>query len=129
MLAGGLTLACFYIGVRAIQRRGWPMLRYATFIPTLIAVAFLVRVALPSSDATLSVRQFAQTLPPAPALAVFEVHRSVEYGLAFYRNQPVWRYEGGEHVSGVLTSKDGIKKETVEIARGSLCREHIELVS
>jgi hypothetical protein len=48
-------------------------------------------------DKTYSARPLAEKLtdyaPEAGTVAVFQVRRDVEYGLAFYRNHEIWNYE------------------------------------
>lgn len=77
--------------------RDMRMLRFATLIPLLICVAYVLRIAAPAVDATQSARRLATSLAGVKTpIAVFKVSRTVEYGLGFYRNQPVARYERGE---------------------------------
>jgi hypothetical protein len=70
-------------------------------------VGALMRLGAPQCDAILSARPLAKQLAqmetkPLP-VAVFGTRRETEYGLAFYRNQLVSRYESqqiplGEHL-------------------------------
>jgi hypothetical protein len=64
----------------------------------ILAVAYLVRVVAPATDAAVSARPLARyigQMPNAqPIVAVYDVPRGIQYGLAFYRNQPVPRYDG-----------------------------------
>jgi hypothetical protein len=65
-----------------------------------LAVAAVLRLYAPAVDNTLSARPLAIELgklasKPLP-LAVFHVRRETEFGLAFYRNQIIDRYETGE---------------------------------
>jgi 4-amino-4-deoxy-L-arabinose transferase-like glycosyltransferase len=90
-----------------VRRGGLRVLHFATLVPMVLAAGFLLRPAASTIDQSLSARPVAERMtelgvPPAP-LAVFNVKRDVEYGLNFYRNQPVTRYErdgvpGGVHV-------------------------------
>ena len=92
ILAIGLTLTLR-------SRLGFAGLRF-TLVPVALAVLAVLRLGAPALDATLSARPIAneisamekQRLP----LAVFQVSREVEFGLAFYRNEIVQRYEAGE---------------------------------
>jgi 4-amino-4-deoxy-L-arabinose transferase-like glycosyltransferase len=92
----------------SLRRYGLALLRLVTLAPMIVGLAFLLRIQGPVLDAALSMRPLAADLErlsgsaagegratQAP-LAVFQAHRNVEYGLAFYRNQPVKRYERGE---------------------------------
>jgi len=73
------------------------MLRFATLIPLLVAVAYVVRLAAPLIDLTQSARPVAKNLEQVKApMAAFKVPRALEYGLGFYRDQKIARYERGE---------------------------------
>jgi 4-amino-4-deoxy-L-arabinose transferase-like glycosyltransferase len=79
---------------------GLRMLRFVTLIPVILAIAAVLRLYAPALDATLSARPLAIELgklasKPLP-LAVFHVRRETEFGLAFYRNQIIDRYEAGQ---------------------------------
>jgi 4-amino-4-deoxy-L-arabinose transferase-like glycosyltransferase len=79
-------------------KAGLRILRSATLIPVVLSVAMLMKLGAPALDATASARPVAaelQRLAPARLpVAVFAVRRETEYGLAFYRNQVIQRYEG-----------------------------------
>jgi hypothetical protein len=75
------------------------MLRFVTLIPVLLSVAAVLKIGAPSLDQALSARPLARELAsievhPLP-LTVYGVPRELEYGLNFYRNQPIPRYESG----------------------------------
>jgi 4-amino-4-deoxy-L-arabinose transferase-like glycosyltransferase len=79
---------------------GFGALRFITLIPVVLAVAALLRLGAPALDSMLSVRPLANEIShleskPLP-LAVAGVSRETEFGLAFYRNQIIDRYESGE---------------------------------
>ncbi len=92
LLAVGLTFTLR-------SRFGFAGLRF-TLVPVALGVVAVLRLGAPALDAALSARPIAneisamekQRLP----LAVFQVSREVEFGLAFYRNEVVQRYESGE---------------------------------
>jgi len=76
---------------------GLGMLRFVTLVPVVLAVAAVLRLYAPLLDSTLSARPLAVELAklgskPLP-VAVFRVRREIEFGLAFYRNQEIDRYE------------------------------------
>lgn len=75
------------------------MLRFVTLIPVVLAVAAVLKLGASSLDATLSARPLAVELAAVETrrlpVAVCGVRRELEYGLAFYRNQSVARYESG----------------------------------
>jgi len=77
------------------------LLYFVTLVPVVLAVASLIRIGSPMIDQTLSARPVARQLSsmemkPLP-VAVLGVRRETEFGLAFYRNQTISRYE----ISGV----------------------------
>ena len=79
------------------SRLGLRLLYFVTLVPVLLAVAALIRIGAPVADRYLSARPVAKQLStietkPLP-VAVLGVDREVEYGLAFYRNQIIRRYE------------------------------------
>ncbi|MCI0351383.1 MAG: glycosyltransferase family 39 protein [Acidobacteriales bacterium] len=77
--------------------RGMRLLRFATLVPLALCVAYVLRVTAPVIDATQSARPVARSLQNVTTpVAVFHVSRSLEYGLGFYRNQSVPRYDRGE---------------------------------
>lgn len=96
-----------------VRMGGVRMLHFATLIPVIVAMAFLLRPAAPVMDEVNSARTVdarlnelaAQDLP----VAVFNVKRDVEYGLNFYRNQPISRYERNEIPIGthVVVAREG----------------------
>jgi 4-amino-4-deoxy-L-arabinose transferase-like glycosyltransferase len=97
MFAAALAIG---VAVTVRSKLGFGALRFVTLVPVALAVAALLRLGAPALDSTLSVRPLAneishlenKTLP----LAVSGVSRETEYGLAFYRNQIIDRYELGQ---------------------------------
>jgi 4-amino-4-deoxy-L-arabinose transferase-like glycosyltransferase len=95
-LAAALAIG---IAVTLRTRLGLGALRFVTLVPVLLAVWALLGGA-PALDDTFSVRPLANQISrlenkPLP-LAVARVSRETEYGLAFYRNQIIGRYELGQ---------------------------------
>ena len=95
--AGVALVVAIGITVTLSSKLGWRALYFVTLIPVVLAVAALLRIGSPVVDETLSARPVAAQLTgmeitPMP-LAVLGVRRETEYGLNFYRNQPVRRYE------------------------------------
>jgi 4-amino-4-deoxy-L-arabinose transferase-like glycosyltransferase len=84
----------------ALVRAGFRMLRPATMIPIVIAVAALLKLAAPVIDATQSARPVAQVIQSfsqeAVPIALFQTNRQLEYGLEFYLNRPAQCYENGQ---------------------------------
>jgi 4-amino-4-deoxy-L-arabinose transferase-like glycosyltransferase len=98
LVAAAFAAAFFVIIMYSVRRRGIGTLRFVTTAAVILAVAYLVRVVAPATDATLTARPLARyigSMPDAPPIvAVYGVPRGIQYGLAFYRNQPVPRYDG-----------------------------------
>ncbi|MCU1298371.1 MAG: Melittin resistance protein PqaB [Acidobacteriaceae bacterium] len=86
-----------------LKAYGLRMLRTATLIPVVLAVAFVVRFGSPAIDRSLSARPLANDLShvenhfkrPMP-VAILRLSREDEYGLQFYFDSPIPRYELGE---------------------------------
>ncbi len=97
LVAVGIALSLYArVGIRA--------LRLATLAPTVLAVAAILRFGAPALDSTLSARPLAQEISRLETrrlpLAVYHVSRETEFGLAFYRNQIIDRYDRGEIPDG-----------------------------
>ncbi|HST12943.1 MAG TPA: hypothetical protein VLL05_21370, partial [Terriglobales bacterium] len=85
------------IAVTLSGKLGLRVLYFVTLVPVVLIVAALLKIGAPVLDETLSARPVARELAsmetkPLP-LALLGVRRETEYGLAFYRNQSVFRYE------------------------------------
>jgi 4-amino-4-deoxy-L-arabinose transferase-like glycosyltransferase len=95
-LAFGFVLAAG-VAFTLFSGAGLRMLRFVTLIPVVLAVAAVLKLGSVSLDQTLSslplARQIASVETYSLPLAVFGVRRETEYGLAFYRNQTIVRYE------------------------------------
>ncbi len=106
-LVVALTLAV--IGVLsvfvALRTQGYRLLRFATLVPLLITYALVLRGTAPMIDVLQSARPVQITLSETatgeiPTVAVYDVPRSVEYGLGFYRNHKIASYERNEIPEG-----------------------------
>lgn len=110
------------IALTLSSRLGLRMLRFVTLIPVVLAVAAVLKLGTEAIDQTLSARPLAIELASVESrrlpLAVYGVQREVEYGLAFYRNQVITRYEEGklppgEHLLVAPTTwMDNVAKQT-----------------
>lgn len=98
MIASAIALVLAVgIAVTLAGKLGLRLLYFVTLVPVVLVVAALLRIGAPVADQTLSARPVARQLSgmemkPLP-LAVLGVTRETEFGLAFYRNQTVSRYE------------------------------------
>jgi 4-amino-4-deoxy-L-arabinose transferase-like glycosyltransferase len=118
-LAFVLTAA---IALTLASRLRLRMLRFVTLIPVVLSVAAVLKFGAVSIDQTLSARPLAVELASVEThqlpLAVYGVSREIEYGLAFYSNQTVVRYELGsipaeEHLLlAPATWKENVAKQT-----------------
>jgi 4-amino-4-deoxy-L-arabinose transferase-like glycosyltransferase len=106
-----------------VRREGARVLHFVTLVPTILAVAFLLRPAAATIDRTQSSRPIHQRLAELGVdanepVASFNVKRQVAYGLDFYRNQPISHYEQ----EGPLDLPAGIPsgKHVVVAREGSL---------
>lgn len=92
------------IAVSLRSRLGISSLRFVTLVVVVLGLGGVLRLGAPAVDSTLSARPLANELGSLESarlpLAVFQVRRETEYGLAFYRNQIIDRYERGEIPSG-----------------------------
>ncbi len=101
-LIASIFATALAIGIALTLRMptGLRMLRFVTLIPVILTVAAVLRLYAPALDDALSARPLAIELSklgsrPLP-LAVFHARREIEFGLAFYRNQTISRYESGQ---------------------------------
>jgi len=98
MVAGAIALVvAIGITVTLTGKLGLRGLYFVTLIPVVLTVAALLRIGAPVVNEMLSARPVAQhlasmELKPLP-VAVLGVPRETEYGLTFYRNQAINRYE------------------------------------
>jgi len=110
------------IALTLVSKLKLRMLRFVTLIPVVLAVAAVFKLGTTAIDQKLSERPLTIELAGVEThklpLAVYGVQREVEYGLAFYRNQVVSRYESGEIPAGEhllvapTTWMDNVAKQT-----------------
>jgi hypothetical protein len=83
-----------------------------------------LRLGAPALDTTLSARPLADEISRVERtrlpLAVFRVSREVEFGLAFYRNQSIFRYGSGEipAFEHLLVAPEGAQVEVAKLVPG-----------
>jgi 4-amino-4-deoxy-L-arabinose transferase-like glycosyltransferase len=105
MLSGAFA-AILAVGIAQTLRTqmGLRGLRFVTLIPVVLVVAAVLRIGGPALNEKLSARPLAEEISrieikPMP-MAVFHTSREVEFGLQFYRNRPISRYEAGQIPAG-----------------------------
>lgn len=96
----GMTVVGAIVAVMVLlmlRREGVRVLHFVTLVPTILAVAFLLKPAAPTIDRTQSARPIQERLVELGVgkepIAVFNVKRQISYGLTFYLNHPVPHYE------------------------------------
>lgn len=87
-----------------LMRGNLRMLRFVTLVPVVLTVAAVLKLGTSAIDLKLSARPLAMELASVETkqlpIAVYGVQRELEYGLAYYRNQPVQHYDSGNVPSG-----------------------------
>ena len=100
----------------SLRIQGYRVLRFITLVAVVIAFSLLLRGTAPIIDYLQSARPVEAAiarLGEVPTVAVYDVPRSVEYGLAFYRNQPIPSYERNQvpDVDHLVVAASGSQKE------------------
>src|SRR5436190_7885980 len=101
---------------------GYRSLRLATLAPAVLAVAVSLRFGAPSLDETLSARSINSALsqydPHHLPVAVFLIPREAEFGLQFYREQSIPRYELGQVPDGehLVVAAQGYPRGVAKVA-------------
>ena len=103
IVALALGIAAGIAAILLILKANWAGLHLAAIAPAIVVVALTLRSGAPVLDQTLSARPVALELSqlsreqlPVVALAP----RELEYGLHFYRNQPITHFELGQAPAG-----------------------------
>lgn len=121
------AIAAAVIALAMILTLRWQdlrVLRFVTMVPVVLGLAFVLRVSSPLIDRVQSARPVANELSRLDArgaqLAAFNITRETEYGLDFYRNQPVKRYERGEVPAGdhLLIARSGSEQQIQPLVSG-----------
>jgi len=96
-----VVAAVFALGISlaVLSRAGLRLLSRATMIAVVVSVGAVVRFAAPVIDAAQSARPIAESIQafshePVPT-ALYHINRAQEYGLEFYLNRAVDKYEDG----------------------------------
>ncbi|MGO9519176.1 MAG: ArnT family glycosyltransferase [Candidatus Korobacteraceae bacterium] len=100
----------------SLYSQGYRVLRFITLVPVVIAFSLVLRGTTPIIDVLQSARPVQTAiarLGEVPTVAVYDVPRSVEYGLGFYRNQFIPSYERNEipDVDHLVVAASGSQKE------------------
>ncbi|MFY9560770.1 MAG: glycosyltransferase family 39 protein [Terriglobales bacterium] len=99
-VAAGVAVLVMIGIVTVLLRTGLRMLRPATRLPIVVAVGALLRLAAPTIDDAQSARPIAHSIQAfsheAVPVALYRCNRQQEYGLEFYLDRPVGRYENGQ---------------------------------
>jgi len=112
-IVAGLAALC----ALALTKYGLRALRFVTLVPLLIAVSAVLRLGAPALDMSFSARpvawQLVETQGQNLPVAVFKARREVEYGLHFYLNRDIARYELGQEPDGehLLVAYQGLAAE------------------
>jgi len=98
--AGFAAVLAVGIALTLRGQLGFRVLRFVTLAPVVLAVGAVLRLGAPALDATLSARPLSQEVSRIDngsfPLAILQLPRETEYGLQFYRNQGIARYELGQ---------------------------------
>lgn len=139
------TFTIVFSGVMAVfvlilvRRSGLKILHFATLVPLVLALTFLLKPSASVVDGATSARTVDAELTrlgvTSGPIAVLNVRRDVEYGLNFYRNQPISRYErdGVPSQTHVVIAKQGSEAAVQAIAGdrkvsplGTFTPQHLE---
>jgi 4-amino-4-deoxy-L-arabinose transferase-like glycosyltransferase len=105
-------------------KAGLRMLRFVTLVPVVLIVTAVLRLGAPSLDATLSARPVATEIDRLGVgslpVAVLQLPRETEFGLHFYRNQNIARYEAGDVPSSehLLLAPEGWQRQVAKRTAG-----------
>jgi len=122
LVVAALIAAAFAITVVLIVRRwGVNQLRLLTLTPVVVMLFFLLRINGWLLDANYSARPLASLIarsePNVPILVTHHIRRDTDYGLCFYRNQPLRHY-----------LKENSQTEKMSVITGIPQEEHILVV-
>jgi 4-amino-4-deoxy-L-arabinose transferase-like glycosyltransferase len=141
-VVAALAIACVLSLWLSLHNYGYRVLRFVTLVPAIIAFALTLKGTGPRIDMLQSAHPvqaaiarhqpewyedacgmsqsarplhatIARLADPPTVIAVYDVPRSLEYGLAFYRNQPIPSYERNEipDVDHVVVAASGNQRE------------------
>jgi 4-amino-4-deoxy-L-arabinose transferase-like glycosyltransferase len=119
IVAAALAIITVLTLLVSLRAQGYRLLRFTTLVPLLIAMFLVLKGTIaPTIDQLKSARPVQIALGETaigeiPTVAVYDVPRSVEYGLEFYRNQKIASYERNEIPEGdhLVVAAAGSKAE------------------
>jgi 4-amino-4-deoxy-L-arabinose transferase-like glycosyltransferase len=104
----------------ALRKQGTAVLHAAGIAPAIVGLALVLRFGAPVLDQNLSARPVSRELSRLSTrqlpVAVALVPRELEFGLHFYRNQAIPRYELGQAPAGehLVVARQGSQKAIAE---------------
>ena len=110
-----VALAFALLSFVALVKMGSGSLRFVTLASAVVTVSLALRLGAPPLNETLSARSvsesLAQVAPQRLPVAAVMVSREMEFGLQFYRNQKIPRYELGQAPSGehLVVAREGFR--------------------
>ncbi len=125
IVIGSVTAFGMFVAVlQTLRSQGLRWLRFVTLVPVVLGLALVLRIASPVIDRTQSARPVVNALSQLDSrgaqVAAFNITRETEYGLDFYRNQPVERYERGEVPAAdhLLIARTGSEAQLASFLKG-----------
>lgn len=118
-----LLIACGAV-LTLRSKLGFRALRFVTLVPVVLTVALVLKIGPPALDAALSARPLSNEISRMETkqlpLAVLQVKRETEYGLHFYRNQSISRYELGQVPDGehIIVAPEGYRNRLASWVKG-----------
>jgi hypothetical protein len=126
LLISSALAAALAIGMSVTLRTqlGLGMIRFVTLIPVVLSLAAVLRNDAPTLDALLSARPLVNQIERMEnkrlPIAGFRLSRETEYGLEFYRNQVIARYNWGQIPFGehLVVAPSGLQSAIAERVAG-----------
>lgn len=113
--AGGFSLVVALAIILIVKRYGVAQLRRVTMVPVILLLIFLLHQNGWLLDDNYSARPLADRIqkmaPDVPLLATYHIRRDTDYGLCFYRNQPLRHYTHEISATEKMAVIDGIPQQ------------------
>ncbi|MGA2356645.1 MAG: glycosyltransferase family 39 protein [Terriglobales bacterium] len=113
-----------FVIMAVLSGTGLRLLGRVTGLVVIVCVAAVIRFTAPVIDATQSARPIAESIQgfsrEAVPVALYHIHREQEYGLEFYLNRAVEKYEDGKipAEAHVLVAAQGSQVDVAKIVPG-----------